>query len=83
MTTKERLHGLIDELPESILPEAERLLESLRSGPKDPVLRAFLEAPADDEPDSPEDAAGDQEAWADLRAGRIYSLEEVRKDLGL
>lgn len=83
ITTKERLHCLIDDLPESILPEAERLLESLRSGQQDPILRAFLEAPLDDEPDLPEDTAGDQEAWEDLKAGRVYSLEKVRKDLDL
>ena len=29
MTTKERLHQLVDQLPESVAPEAERLLESL------------------------------------------------------
>ncbi len=32
MTIKERLHSLVDELPESALPAAVRLLEGLRAG---------------------------------------------------
>ena len=55
MTTKEGLHRLIDALPDDALVEAERMLMSLRAG--DAVLRAFMEAPGDDEPLTPEDIA--------------------------
>ncbi len=47
MTTKEALYRLINELPDTVLPEAERYLAALRD---DPVLRALVTAPVDDEP---------------------------------
>jgi hypothetical protein len=59
MTAKERLHHLVDELPESEYKLAERILEDLRDvGLSDPLLRALLAAPYDDEPESEEDREG-------------------------
>jgi hypothetical protein len=48
MSARDSLHRLIDELPESELAAAERFLHYLRAT-ADPVLRALLEAPPDDE----------------------------------
>lgn len=51
MGRREALHQLIDDLPEQDLPIATRVLEALRAT-GDPVLRALLSAPVDDEPDN-------------------------------
>ena len=66
-TTKERLHRLIDALPDSNLAAAEEALASLT----DPVLRAFLEAPEDDEPLAPEDVAAIEQGKAEIERGEL------------
>jgi hypothetical protein len=81
MTTRESLHHLIDELPECALGEAERSLSPLRTLEDDPVLRALLEAPEDDEPLTPEEEAAIEVAREDVRAGRTVSHEEARRIL--
>lgn len=78
---KEKLHRLIDDLPASELPAAERFLEYLRDRPGDPVLRALREAPEDDEPETPEEASAVQEAREDVAAGRLIPHEEARRRL--
>ena len=52
--TRPVLHELVDELPAEIIDVAADSLERMRD---DPVLRAFLTAPLDDEPLEPEEAA--------------------------
>ncbi|HZR99123.1 MAG TPA: hypothetical protein VFE37_10475 [Chloroflexota bacterium] len=79
MVTKEILHRVIDTLPDSELEAAARLLAGL--GIDDPVLRAVLAAPIDDEPETPEEAAAVQQARDDLAAGRVVSHEEARRRL--
>ena len=78
MTIKEALHRLIDELPENEAEEAGRLLAARTT---DPVLRAVLMAPYDDEPETPEERAAVEEAKADLAAGRVVSHAEARRRL--
>ena len=80
-TTKDALHRLIDAPPESQLDTAWRLLEPLRAE-DDLVLRTFLEAPEDDEPETPEEAAAVQEAREALARGEVFTLDEVQRDLG-
>ena len=77
MTTKARLHDLIEQLPEHVLPEAERLLSSLT----DPYFQTLLNAPEDDEPLTDEDIAAIEEAQADREAGRLIPWEVVRREL--
>ena len=79
MTTKADLHRLVDGLPEENLPAAERALTTLQD--EDPVLRAFMNAPLDDEPLTEEDIAAIEEAHEDIRLGRTYAWEEVRDQL--
>ncbi len=79
MVTKEILHRVIDTLPDSELEAAARLLAGL--GIDDPVLRAVLAAPIDDEPETLEEAAAVQQARDDLAAGRVVSHEEARRRL--
>lgn len=81
-TTREALHRLVDELPKRELSAARRYLEYLRNM-GDPVLRAFLEAPEDDEGLTEDDEAALREAHEDVRAGRLTPLEEVTRELGL
>jgi len=80
LTTRERLHQLIDQLPESELDRVGRLLDDLRAH-EDPVLRAFLEAPDSDESLTDEDRLAIEEGWEDIRAGRVASHDEVMRRL--
>jgi hypothetical protein len=82
MTTKATLHQLIEELPESELLAAERFLAYLRDM-ADPVRRALLTAPWDDEPETAEERQAVQEARDELARGEVRPLEDVRRELGL
>ena len=83
MELKDRLHSLVDGLPESEVPAAERFLEYLRLAGTDPVLHTLLTAPEDDEPETPEEREAVAEARRDIASGNVFSLEEVRRELGL
>ena len=78
MTSKERLHQLIDPLPESELGAAEHFLEALCKG-DDLLLRVLEEAPEDDEPTTPEEDAGAEEAWQEHLRGESISAEEAKR----
>ncbi len=82
MTTREALHKLVDLLPESEWEPARRVLEE-RLSKHDPVLRAFLNAPEDDEPETEEERAAVKEAYEAIARGEVVSDEELRRDLGL
>ncbi len=64
MTTKERLHQLVDQLPESELMAAERALT-------DSFLLALLNTPEGEEPLSAEEIAGIIEGKRDQANGRV------------
>ena len=82
MSARDSLHRLVDELLESDLTAAERFLHCL-CATADPVLRALLEAPLDDEPETEEERRAVQEAREELARGEVRTLEEVRRELGL
>ncbi|HSK76872.1 MAG TPA: hypothetical protein VLQ45_10480 [Thermoanaerobaculia bacterium] len=79
MTQRERLHALIDDIPDSEVHAALRYLEYLRSIEEDSLLKALREAPPDDEPVTEEDRAALEEAWEDVRQGRLTPHEEIRR----
>jgi hypothetical protein len=79
---KERLYRLIDRIPDGEVHTAERFLEYLTTA-DDPVMRALMNAPEDDEPVTPEEEEAVREALDDVAAGRMHSLEEVKRELGL
>lgn len=81
MSTKERLHNLIDELPERELHAAERFLEYLRDAGYDPFLRAVAKAPQDDELETPEEAEAVREAKDEIAARQVLPHDEVRRRL--
>jgi hypothetical protein len=47
------------------------------------IERSLLLAPIDDEPETPEEKASAEEALRDIREGRTFSHEEVKRRLGL
>ncbi len=82
MIAREELHELIDRLPDSELPSVRRqLLEHIAEATNDPVLRAFLDAPLDDEPETEEEREAVARAKEDLAAGRVVSQAEARRRL--
>jgi hypothetical protein len=77
MLTREALHRLVDDLPDELIDRAGESIRQLR----DPVRWAVDNAPFDDEPVDPEDAA----RWDALRRSRtparLVSTEEVEQRL--
>ncbi len=69
MSSKDVLHQLVDSLPERALREAERYLRALQT--EDPVLRAALLAPYDDEPETEDERAGVADALAEVARGEL------------
>jgi hypothetical protein len=47
------------------------------------VLHAILNAPEDDEPEIDEERLAVDEAREDIRAGRVVSLDQVKRELGI
>lgn len=74
MTARERLHRIVDELPE---PDAEQILRAFEHWRADPVSRALAAAPADDEPETPEERAAVEEAHEEVRRGDVVGAAEV------
>jgi hypothetical protein len=62
MTTRELLHGIVDELPESDLLTAVRVLKGLELAPT-PLQILLANAPIDDEPDDDDFDGGLTEAF--------------------
>ena len=79
MSTREKVHQLIDELPES---EMEPVLELIASRGADPVLHLLENAPEEDEEISAEEEAAAAEGRADIAAGRTVSHEEMLRKYG-
>jgi hypothetical protein len=80
VTSKERLHKLVDELSDGEADEALRYIAQRRS---DPVIAAFRDAPVDDEPVTTADEQALAETHADRDAGvaRI-SFAEIKSRHG-
>ena len=77
MATKDELHQLVDDLPESEMHAALRFLEYLRDQRNDPFVQALMDAPEDDEPDTPEEQQAADEAWQEYLSGKARPWEEV------
>ena len=72
----------VDRIPEDEVHTAERFLEYLANS-DDPLLRALMNAPEDDEPLSDADREALEEGRRALEAGDVVSHEELRKAIGL
>lgn len=65
--------------------DTKALLDDLKLNPRetyDDVVRRLAEAAYDDEPMTPEEIAAMEEGIADIKAGRVYTLEEIMKECG-
>ena len=82
MSLKKELHELVDNLSEHEMRAARRLLEYVRETSRDPVLRVLWDAPSDDEPLTPEEAAAASEAWQRCVNRQAIPWEEARHGLG-
>lgn len=82
MALRDRLHRLVDDLPETEIDRAERLLRVLKDT-AEPPLYTLENAPEDQEPEAPEEAAAVAEAWREHRDGKSLSTEELKRELGL
>ncbi len=82
-TIRQELHQLVDELPESELQAARRFLRYLDAMARDPVLRALMEAPVDDEPLTEEEATRIEFAEAEADRGEVVSDQDLRRELGI
>lgn len=80
MTTKDRLHQLVDELSEQEAAAALVIVERRRD---DPMLHALASAPIDNEPSDVEEDASAAEALVAYRQGEGASTEQLRSELGL
>ncbi|HSO00668.1 MAG TPA: hypothetical protein VLS89_20390 [Candidatus Nanopelagicales bacterium] len=76
METRDRLHALVDTLPDNEVHVALRFLEFLENS-----LWSLADAPLDDEPLSLQDERALDEAEEDLAHGRVVSHEEARRRL--
>lgn len=75
MSVRDRLHGLVDRLPECELGTAERVLAGLSAlSLSDPVSAALAAAPEDDEPVTAREAELVEEGERDLRSGRTWTV---------
>ena len=84
MTTKERIHQLVEDLPQSELEPAKRVLEGLAAlSLSNRIVEALANAPVDDESVSDEEAQAIEEGERDIDAGRVVSVDQVRTRLGL
>lgn len=76
MLTRDQMRRLIDTLPDDQIPAASAASEHIT----DPVTRALLLAPEDDEPLTDEDIEALREAEEAIARGEIYthSLRRIR-----
>ena len=78
MATREQIHALIDALPDSELDVLDRFIKA-RSNP---VLRALMDAPDDDEPLTEDDLAAIAQARAHRARGDIVRDKDLDRELG-
>lgn len=78
MTAKEQLRERVEAFSEAEAAETLRLLDER----EDPVVRAFRDAPVDDEPWTEADEAAMAEVKADRATGvPTLSLDELKREL--
>jgi hypothetical protein len=69
-----------------LTPADKSRLETLKRHPTEPyndVIARLIDMAVDDEPLSEEAIRGIEEALEDIRSGRLYSEDEIRKEFGV
>lgn len=81
MTTREKLHRIVDELPDEALDAALKAIEGRND---DPMIRRLDEAPPEDEEISAEEEAAVQEARDEIAAGApLVPQDEIKRELDI
>jgi len=65
--------------------DTKALLDDLKLNPRetyDDVVRRLAESAYDDEPMTPEEIKAMEEGIADIKAGRVFTLDEIMKECG-
>lgn len=84
MTARERIHQLVDILPDEELETAGRVLAGLSAlSHSGLVTSALAKAPMDDEPVTAREAEAIEEGERDFERGRTVTAAELRARLGL
>jgi len=78
-TAREQLHEIVERMSED---EASAALERLALTADDPLLRAFVAAPDEDEEISDEEEQAVAQSRQDLANGDTISHDELRRELG-
>lgn len=78
-TARQELHDIVDRMSED---EARDALGRLALTSDDPVIRAFLTAPYEDEEISAEEDDAVQQGQAEVRGNQLRSHEDVRRRTG-
>ena len=79
MTTKEQIHQLVEDLPDSDLETVKRVLEGLSALSSANLVKAALaHAPIDDETVTEEEAQAIEEGERDVEAGRVVTAEQIK-----
>jgi hypothetical protein len=81
MVTKERLHQLVETLPEAELDTAARVLEALGGIEPGTALYTAEDAPFDEEPEDEDEAALAAVALDELARGEFVTHAQVRRNL--
>lgn len=79
---REQLLRVAQRVPDGEIAAAVRYLEYLTDR-ADPYVRFLLSVPETDHEISEECARALDEGWDDIRAGRVHSAEEVKRELDL
>lgn len=78
-TTRERLHELLDEIPEALLDDAEAAIAALAA----PPYRPLSEAPEDDEPLTDEEIEAFREGREEYLRGELIPHDQAMREIGL
>ena len=82
LDTRQRLLEIMARLPDADVEATLQFAAELASR-RDPLLASLLAAPEEDEELSSEERRGLEEGLADHRAGRVFSSDQVKRELGL
>jgi hypothetical protein len=78
-TTRERLHELLDELPEYLLDDAEAAIAALAA----PPFRPLSEVPEYDEPITPEEEEAIRLGLEEYQRGETIPHDQAMREMGL
>jgi hypothetical protein len=82
MISRDSLHRLVDNLPESEVARAERVLQALKET-AETSFYSLEDAPEDDERETSEEASAVAEAWREHAEGKGFTTEELKRELKL